>query len=377
MHTLALAEALHALGAPVTVVGLGDRFFRDVDAPCVLFPAPDGTRSLDEKVFRSVDVLAAGLSEIAGDYDVLHAQDCIAARAAARVRDAGGGQVVARTVHHVDDFTTPALIDCQRQAIVEPDHVLVVSRHWQRLLRDEYGVASEVVYNGVDAERFAAVDARRRAEFRDKIGASDARFVFLAVGGIEPRKATADLFAALADVRRTVTPAPMLAIVGGHSFQDYAAYREAALARLPDLGMELGRDVVLLGTVPDDDLAGWYGAADALAFPSVKEGWGLVVLEAQAAGLPVIATDIPVLREYLTDGVDALLVPPHDPTRLAEAMRRIIADPDLRGRLADGGRAVAARYTWAATARRHMEIYAFLSRKSTAEVIFRDKNGGG
>ena len=140
----------------------------------------------------------------------------------------------------------------------------------------------------------------------------------------------------------------MLAVVGGHSFQDYAAYRDATLAGLPGLGLEIGRDVVLLGTVPDDELPAWYGAADALAFPSLKEGWGLAVLEAMSAGLPVVATDIPVFREYLTDGRDALLVPPADVDRLAEAMARLMADEALRRRLVEGGRQVAARYTWEA-----------------------------
>ena len=78
----------------------------------------------------------------------------------------------------------------------------------------------------------------------------------------------------------------MLAVVGGHSFQDYAPYREAALAALPGLGLGSGEDVVLLGTLPDDDLPRLVPRADAFAFPSVKEGFGLVVLEALAAGRP-------------------------------------------------------------------------------------------
>ena len=94
---------------------------------------------------------------------------------------------------------------------------------------------------------------------------------------------------------------------------------------------------MLVGTVADDELRAWYHAADALAFPSLKEGWGLAVLEAMAAGLPVVATDIPVFREYLTPGVDALLVPPADPAALAGAMADVMADADLRRRLADAG----------------------------------------
>src|SRR5207253_7466052 len=131
------------------------------------------------------------------------------------------GVPVLRTVHHVDDFTTPALIDCQRQAIVEPDRVFVVSRHWQDVLRDEYGVEAEVVPNGVDGRRFRGVTPERRAELRARIGIDDERFLFLVVGGIEPRKGSVHLLRAMGDVQ----PAA-LAVVGGHSFQDYRAYRE-------------------------------------------------------------------------------------------------------------------------------------------------------
>jgi glycosyltransferase involved in cell wall biosynthesis len=163
-------------------------------------------------------------------------------------------------------------------------------------------------------------------------------------------------FAALSRLRRAGVDA-MLAVVGGHSFQDYTAYRDAALASLPGLGLREGVDVVRLGTVDDTELAGWYGAADALAFPSVKEGWGLVVMEAMSMGLPVVASDLPVFGEYLTDGLDALLPPVGDAGALAAAMRRISAEPELRERLRAAGRTVVDRFTWTASAERHREIY--------------------
>ncbi len=155
-------------------------------------------------------------------------------------------------------------------------------------------------------------------------------------------------------------PTRCSSIVGGHSFQDYAAYRQSALEALPALGLTLGKDVVELGTVTDAELRGWYRTADALAFPSVKEGWGLAVMEALAADLPVIANDLPVFNEYLTDGQDALLPRVGDSHRLAEAMQRMMAEADLRDRLRAGGRALLPRYTWDASARRHEEIYARL-----------------
>jgi glycosyltransferase-like protein len=359
VHTLSLAEALHRAGTPVHVLALGDPaagLFRGTEAPHTVLSAAGGD-TLEQRVFAAIDTLAGALSERADRFDLLHTQDCIAARAAARVRDSGRpGLRVLRTVHHVDDFSTRALIDCQRQAIVEPDRVLVVSEQWRGILRDEYGRAADVVPNGVDPDRLAAPPADYRAALRALIGATD-RFLFLAVGGVEPRKGSVHAFAALARLRRAGVNA-MLAVVGGHSFQDYTAYRDAALATLPDLGLALGRDVVLLGTVDERELAGWYHSADALCFPSVKEGWGLAVLEAMCAGLPVIASDLPVFREYLVHGENALLPPAADDVALAAAMRAVAGDAGLRDRLRAGGHAVVPRFTWDASAQRHRAIYA-------------------
>ncbi len=364
VHTLSLAEALHRAGHPVHLVALGDPaagLFRPTDVPYTVLPSPSkaGT-TLDERVFAAIDTMALGLAEIADRFDILHAQDCIAGSAAARVRDAGHPVTVVRTVHHVDDFTTQALIDCQRQAILEPDRILVVSRPWQQRLLDDYGVAADVVPNGVDLARFSSPPpASLVAELRARAGATD-RFLLLTVGGLEPRKGSDHLVRALAAAGAGAGPRPVLAVVGGHSFQDHSAYRQAVLDSLPGLGLELGKDVVVLGTVPDDELAAWYHAADALAFPSVNEGFGLVVLEAMAAGLPVVATDIPVFREYLHPGIDSLLVEPGDVPGLTAALTTVMEDPATRARLIAAGAEVAAAHGWEASARCHLALYRTL-----------------
>lgn len=364
VHSLNLAEALRALGAPVHLFALGDPeagFFRPMSVLHTIVSALPPADTLEERVADSMSALFEHLRvALPGSFDLVHAQDCIAARAATDLRDAGSGIPVIRTVHHVDDFTTRVLVDCQRRSIVTPDRVLVVSEHWRGLLREQYGVEATVVTNGVDAERFRRPVGFDGSVLRKRVGA-DGRFLFLTVGGIEPRKGSIDLVEALANVRAVVDTPPVLAVVGGHSFQDYAEYRDRFFERAAALGVDVGRDVVLLGTVPDEELPGWYHAADAFVFPSVKEGWGLVVLEALAAGLPVITTDIAVFREYLTDGEGALMVPAGDASALAEAMRRVASDADLRSRLAAAGPAVASRYTWEACARRHIEIYREVS----------------
>jgi len=360
VHTLELAEALQAAGLDVSVVALteeGRGFFRHVDVPVHLVDAPPAAPTLEERVFSSIAALTAGLSEIGHRFDIVHSQDCISARAAARVRDAGTPYRLIRTVHHVDDFTTQALIDCQRNAIIEPDDVLVVSRLWQDQLLRDYGVRASIVTNGVRSDRFGAgISVQRRRQLRRRIGADD-RFVFLTVGGIEPRKGTAHLVEALAHLKATHPNPPMLAIIGGHSFQDYRAYREGVLGSLESSGLRLGEDVVLLGTVSDHELPEWFAAADGFAFPSMKEGWGLVVLEAMAARLPVVTSDIPVFHEFLTHERDALMTGAGDSASLAEGLARLVDDEVTRRRLAHRGPAVAATYSWAGTAAQHLELY--------------------
>jgi glycosyltransferase-like protein len=360
VHTLSLASALQRVGVDLSIVALGDPsvgFFRSTTVPHTIIPAPPPAPTLEERVWQSVDALTTGLADV--EADIIHTQDCIAARAAVA---ASVGQVL-RTVHHVDDFTTAALVDCQRRAIVEPDRVLVVSQQWKQILQTDYGVSADVVPNGVDGSRFGPIPMEQRLQLRRSVGAGE-RFVFLAVGGIEPRKGSVYLLRALSSLARSSRGA-MVVVVGGHSFQDYAAYREDALGSLSSLGLSLGRDVVLAGTLPDSQLAAWYRAADTLAFPSVKEGWGLAVLEAMSASLPVIATDIPVFREYLVDGVNALLVPPADDVALAGAMTSMMADGQLRERLRAGGLEVAGRYTWDASAQAHLRIYEEMGLKTS------------
>jgi len=357
VHTLELADALHAAGARVRVLALGDPdagFFRAVRAPVTIVPGPTGSLSLEGKVAASIDALTDALGSV--NAPVLHSQDCISARAAARVRDAGAGVRVLRTVHHVDDFTSQVLMDCQRAAILEPDEVFTVSQVWRRQLAEDYGVDARVVANGVDVARFRDADLDRAAQLRRSVGAT-ARPLLLSVGGVEPRKGSDTLVRALAELRRAHGVAPVLVVVGGHSFQDHRWYREQVLAELPSLGLELDGDVVLAGTVPDADVPAWYAAADVLAFPSVKEGFGLAVIEAMAAGVPVVTSDLPVFREYLVAERDALLVEVGDVSGLARALWRALSDDGLRARLVAAGHGVAARHTWAASAQRHLDIY--------------------
>ncbi|HEX6198424.1 MAG TPA: MSMEG_0565 family glycosyltransferase [Jiangellaceae bacterium] len=363
VHTVSLAGAMADREMRVRIVALGDPeqdFFRPVRAPYSLVSPSPRADTLEERVFTAIDDLEAGLSKIADEVDIFHTQDCISARAAARVRDAGARVQVVRTVHHVDDFTTTALIDCQRKAIEEPDRLVVVSEDWRNRLRAEYEVDAVVIHNGVDADRFPPIDRERRVALRRQAGV-DGRFVFLSVGGIEPRKGSTFLVQAMRILAQRLDPGPALVVVGGHSFQDYTRYRDEVLDTLPTLGLQLGRDVILAGSISDAELHEWYRSADALAFPSVKEGWGLAVLEAMAAELPVVSSDIAVLREYLTSDQTAVMTQAGDPESLAAGMYRMVTDRTLRETLIRGGRELVTNFSWQRAAEEHAVLYADLS----------------
>ncbi len=218
------------------------------------------------------------------------------------------------------------LRECQRASIEDVNRRICVSRHWAEVLERDHGVDAEVIPNGVDAARFAGCRLGR-AEAGARMGWG-ARPAILAIGGIEPRKGSRTLLEAFARARAALGPGALLAIAGGETLFDYADYRAAWEGDAARLGLRVhrgpapaaGADVAVLGPVADAEMPTLYRAADAFAFPSEREGFGLVVLEAQAAGLPVVASDLPVLREFLSPGEDCLMVPAGDAAALAEAL---------------------------------------------------------
>jgi phosphatidylinositol alpha-mannosyltransferase len=116
--------------------------------------------------------------------------------------------------------------------------------------------------------------------------------------------------------------------------------------------------VTMLGLVPNAELHPVHAACDLFLGTSIGgESFGYVLVEAMAAGLPVVASDTPGYDEVVRDGVDGLLVPPRDPAGLAEAAGRILDDPALAASFADAGRARAATFDWAVVVERLEAAY--------------------
>ncbi|WP_396904092.1 MSMEG_0565 family glycosyltransferase [Mycolicibacterium phlei] len=337
VHTLNLAEALAGLGADVTVWSLargGDAgFFRPVDPKVRLrlvdFPEIEG-ETVTERIVRSIDTLRSAFRPV--DYKIVHAQDCISANAV--------GPCI-RTIHHLDTFTTPILVECHEKAIVAPYARICVSAAVAAEVEAGWGLTPTVIPNGVRADRFiaAADDAEGKARWRDRLG----RYV-LAVGGIEPRKGTLDLVEAYALLRQRV-PDLSLVIAGGETLFDYRDYRTQVDRRCAELGVV----PVILGPVAEDELPSLVAACEVFAFPSTKEGFGLAAMEALAAGRPVVTRDLPVLREVFGSTVRYAADPHGFAAALADALR-----DDAQ---TAAGRALASSLTWENAARAHLEFY--------------------
>ena len=139
---------------------------------------------------------------------------------------------------------------------------------------------------------------------------------------------------------------------------------------LADLASALGLDDVVrfVPPVAQDELARWYAAATLVAVPSYNESFGLVAVEAQAVGTPVVAAAVGGLTTVVADGGSGLLVEGHDPRAWADALRRIVTDDGLRTRLEAGAVAQAAEFSWERTTDRTLEVYRRARALMRAEV---------
>jgi phosphatidyl-myo-inositol alpha-mannosyltransferase len=183
-----------------------------------------------------------------------------------------------------------------------------------------------IVPNGADVELFGSATPAELPPGR----------ALLFVNRLEPRKGfgvAVDAFRLLAED----DPGLRLVVVG-------EGRQRSALAGLPAV---LRDRVLMKGVVTHAELAGFHAAADVFLAPALGgESFGIVLLEAMAARVPVVGSDIPGYRYVLEDGEDGLLVPPGDPVALAGAVRRLLGDPALAERLRDNGRRRAERFRW-------------------------------
>jgi glycosyltransferase-like protein len=356
VHALELAEALTTLGH-VAVVHAPDRagrgFFRSSIVPTVSVAASAANGSVTSMVeTRIADYVRHFENPAHRRFDVFHAQDGISGNALATLKQRGLIRRYARTVHHVDDFSDPRLRQLDQRSINHADRLFVVSRLWQNRLKAEMSRAATLVGNGVDIGRYSPRPEPADRLLRARLGLRDGP-VLLAIGGVEARKNTHAILDAFRQVH-AIHRSAQLVIAGGASLLDHDTYRQQFKLRLKTAALPADA-VIEAGPIADADMPSLYRLADALVFPSLREGFGLVVLEAMASGVPVIVSRIPPFTEYLGDD-DVAWCDPHHAGAIANAIVSALAEP-LRSRLASNGRTVAQRHDWSRTAASHLPVY--------------------
>lgn len=204
---------------------------------------------------------------------------------------------------------------------------LAVSEAAAHFVESRFGDGIRIVPNGCDVELFAKADPATDLPPGRRI---------LWVGRLDPQKGFGVAVRAFALLANEF-PDLRFVVVGDGRDRD-------AVQRLPPGVRE---HVAMVGTVDHDLLPRYHAAADLFVAPALgQESFGIVLVEAMAAGLPIVATDIAGYREVVRPGVEGLLVPPNDAPSLAGAIRRVLTDPALAERLGRAGRERAQRYRW-------------------------------
>ena len=313
------------------------------------------------------EVLRAEASKPLGHYDVLHSHYWLSGQVGALARDRWGVPLV-HSMHTMakvknealaeGDTPEPSVRVIGEEQVVEAADVLIANTDLEAKqlinLYDAEPARVEVVHPGVDTAVFRPQD---QAAARAARGIPADALVLLFAGRIQPLKAPDVLLHATAELlrlrpvlrRRLVVP-----IVGGPSGSGLE--RPTALANLAD-ELRITDVVRFVPPVPQHELAGWYSAATLVAVPSYNESFGLVAVEAQAAGAPVVAAAVGGLTTVVRHGRSGLLVDSHDPLDWARALEPVVVDPAYRDRLAAGAIAQARHFSWDATAAQTLEVY--------------------
>ena len=205
----------------------------------------------------------------------------------------------------------------------------------------------DVIYNAID-ERFGETPSPDEVERVRERYQLNAPYVLYA-GNIKPHKNLERLIEAFHTLRQDGDLAHVKLLIIGDEISKYAALRRAVHR------YKLHKHVRFFGFVPDKTLAVLYRLARVFVFPSLYEGFGLPPLEAMASGTPVITSDVSSLPEVVGDA--ALLIDPLDPAAIADAMRRVLMDSDLRETLRQKGLERVREFSWERSVRRVREIY--------------------
>ncbi len=324
------------------------------------------------------EVLRTEAYNVPGYYDLVHSHYWLSGQVGALARDRWGVPLV-HTMHTMGKVKNAALatgdtpepiarLIGEEQVVAAADMLVANTDDEAKQLIDLYDADPgrvEVVHPGVDLDTFRDVG---RSAARERLGLPAQGTVITFVGRIQPLKAPDVMLRAVAlllerrpDLRTSLT----VAVVGGPSGSGLE--HPDSLVRLAE---ELGIEslVRFVPPVVQEELVDWYAASSLVCVPSYNESFGLVAIEAQASGTPVVAADVGGLSTAVRDGRSGLLVADHEPASYAAAFERVVYEPGLGETLAIGAEAHAKQFSWDRTADRMIDVYATAHEKMRTDL---------
>jgi glycosyltransferase involved in cell wall biosynthesis len=223
--------------------------------------------------------------------------------------------------------------------IKDVDATVVLSDWTRSELLKVYDTPVSVVRSGMDSGLRVIGDSRK---IRHRFGFAPKDFVVLWFGILMPHRRLEDGIIALARLRERGIKVRLLIAGSPFAFPDYAGYLKTITGEL-----KVQDAVAFAGPVPEAEVPDFYAASDVFLFPNEEQTWGLVVIEAMAAGKPVVVSTGSGVHEVLEDNKTALKVPPRDPDAIANKLEFLYRNPTLRGTLAESGREYSlSRFSW-------------------------------
>ena len=373
-----VAELAHRLGSRGVEVDVFTRR-RDNDTPerirvtdevsVLQLPAGPAAAVPKEELPDLVDDFAAGLLDryAEREYDLLHSHYWLSGMAGMIMADSLGLPLV-HTMHTMarvkntnradDHLTEPDIRERGEAEIVRRATVLTANTEDEAdELIQHYDARQDqlaIVPPGVDLEIFHPCDQIQSRERYDV--ALDAKII-LFVGRLQPLKAPDVLIDAVAELirRQPELRDQLRLIIIGSPSGPQSTWADALPDAIADHG--LTDQIIVRPHSPRTELFRWYCVADVVGVPSYNESFGLVALEAQACGRPVVATDVGGLRHAVLDDRTGLLVDGHDPSRWADALETLLSQPARARQLGSAGALHAAGFSWDNTAAASLSAY--------------------
>jgi len=206
-----------------------------------------------------------------------------------------------------------------------------------------------VIPNGIDLSEFEGPSLVRT---RSELHINPAERIILFVGRLRPEKAVEYLIEAMNVIGQECPMARLLIVGDGKERQNL----ESLVTKL-----DLGKGINFVGEVPHEEVPVYMAASDVFVLSSLSEGFPSVLLEAMAAGLPVVATNVKGLSEIIEEGENGFLVEPRDPEGIAEKVLQFLGDDDLRQRISRNNKKKVREYSWEGVIDRIEEVYASLN----------------